>query len=228
MAFPASIGVAILRFHLYDLDVVVRKTVLYAALAVFATVVYLAIVVGVGAWRLVPHDGCGGRRRRDVPARPDPPDTARRPCRVRRGGQHRTVLSEFSERVGGAYSDEDVLPRMVRVLGEGSEPSERTCGSPFRTTSRCRDVAIGGSIREPVRLEDGSVPATAVSTTDSRWSTRELLGVLTVRKPASDPLSADQKLVSDLAAQAGLVLRNVRLTERWARLDDLGPRRSVS
>ena len=29
------------------------------------------------------------------------------------------VLSEFSERVGGAYADDDVLPRMVRVLGEG-------------------------------------------------------------------------------------------------------------
>ena len=50
MAFPAAIGVAVLRFHLYDLDVVVRKTVLYAALAVFATLVYLAIVIGVGAW----------------------------------------------------------------------------------------------------------------------------------------------------------------------------------
>jgi signal transduction histidine kinase len=51
----------------------------------------------------------------------------------------------------------------------------------------------------------------------------ELLGVLDVRKPANDPLSpADEKLVSDLAAQAGLVLRNVRLTaELRARLDDL-------
>ena len=35
--FPASIGIAVLRFHLFDLDIVVRKTVLYAALAIFAT-----------------------------------------------------------------------------------------------------------------------------------------------------------------------------------------------
>ena len=50
LAFPISIGVAVLRFHLYDLDVVVKRTVVYAALAVFATLVYLAVVVGVGAW----------------------------------------------------------------------------------------------------------------------------------------------------------------------------------
>ena len=51
--------------------------------------------------------------------------------------------------------------------------------------------------------------------------------MLAVRKPA-DPLSADQKLVSDLAAQAGLVLRNVRLTEALGRASTTGPRRSVS
>jgi signal transduction histidine kinase len=51
----------------------------------------------------------------------------------------------------------------------------------------------------------------------------ELLGALTLSKPPSDPLSSiDQKLVSDLAGQAGLVLSNVRLTEDLrARLEDL-------
>ena len=51
----------------------------------------------------------------------------------------------------------------------------------------------------------------------------ELLGALAVRKPASDPVTpADEKLIADLAAQAGLVLRNVRLSEELkARLDEL-------
>ena len=50
LAFPISIGIAVLKFHLYDLDVVVKRAVVYAALAVFATLVYLTVVVGVGAW----------------------------------------------------------------------------------------------------------------------------------------------------------------------------------
>jgi signal transduction histidine kinase len=42
----------------------------------------------------------------------------------------------------------------------------------------------------------------------------EMLGAIGVHKPPSDPLTpADDKLVRDLAAQAGLVLRNVRLIE---------------
>ena len=42
----------------------------------------------------------------------------------------------------------------------------------------------------------------------------ELLGALTVSMPAAEPLSKDgEQLVIDLASQAGLVLRNVRLIE---------------
>jgi signal transduction histidine kinase len=42
----------------------------------------------------------------------------------------------------------------------------------------------------------------------------DLLGALTVTKPQNEPLTASEgKLVDDLAAQAGLVLRNVGLTE---------------
>src|SRR6185369_1490673 len=42
----------------------------------------------------------------------------------------------------------------------------------------------------------------------------DVLGALSVRMPASDPMDEPRaKLVSDLAAQAGLVLRNVSLVE---------------
>jgi signal transduction histidine kinase len=42
----------------------------------------------------------------------------------------------------------------------------------------------------------------------------ELLGALTVMMPANDPMDpGKERLVADLAAQAGLVLRNVRLIE---------------
>src|SRR5204863_1245684 len=46
---PLAIGVAVLKYRLYDIDVVINKTVVYGLLAGFITAVYVAIVVGTGA-----------------------------------------------------------------------------------------------------------------------------------------------------------------------------------
>jgi signal transduction histidine kinase len=229
LAFPIAIGVAVLRYHLYDLDVVVKKTVVYAAFAVFATLVYLALVVGVGTWL-----GRGSSFLTMVaavivaltfqPVRARLTRFANRIVYGRRATPYE-VLSEFSERVGGAYADEDVLPRMARVLGEGVGGTRADVW--LAIGRELRDVAawpVEAVASEPVPLADGVVPPIAGA--DRVYTVEqggELLGALAVSKPASDPFSsADEKLMEDLAAQAGLVLRNVRLTEELkARLSEL-------
>jgi GAF domain-containing protein len=57
----------------------------------------------------------------------------------------------------------------------------------------------------------------------SRWHGEELLGAITLQKPRDEPVSAaEDKLLEHVASQAGLVLRNVRLTaELQATIDDL-------
>jgi signal transduction histidine kinase len=229
LAFPLSIGIAVLRFHLYDLDVVVRKTVVYAALALFATLVYLAIVVGLGA-----SLGQGNSFLTMVaavvvaisfqPVRGWLTRFANRLVYGKRATPYE-VLSEFSERVGDAYADEDVLPRMARILGEGIAAERADVW--LAVDRELRDVAswpAAGERLDAIPLTNGTVPA--IESAERVYPVEqagELLGALAVRKPVSDPVSpSDEKLVADLAAQAGLVLRNVRLTEELkARLDDL-------
>ena len=218
---PLAIGVSILRYRLFDIDVVINKAVLFGALAVFITVVYVAIVVGVGA--LVGSQASPVLSAAAAaivalafqPARRRAQRFADRLVYGKRATPYE-VLSAFSERVGQTYANEDLLPRMARALGEGtvaaradvwvrvgeelrSEASwpEDAPPAPARSVATAEPMASPSSVFEPVRHQD------------------ELLGGLSIEKKPGDAITAtEQKLVSDLAAQAGLVMRNVALTEQ--------------
>jgi signal transduction histidine kinase len=204
LGIPIACGIAILRYHLYDLDIVVRKTVVFGLLAVFIAVVYAAIVGGVSAIVSSASSTALSFVAAAVlavtfqPAR----DRARRLADRLVYGKRATpyeVLAEFSDRVGEAYASEDVLSRMAAVLMEG------TGASGARVLLR-----IGVEQREAVVVGEASAHESRVEVTHQG----ENLGALAVTMPASDPMNpAKQQLVEDLASQAGLVLRNVRLIE---------------
>jgi signal transduction histidine kinase len=229
LMFPLSVGIAVLRFRLYDLDVVVRKTLIYGAFALFATVIYLGLVVGAGIW--LGQDNSFLTMVAAVvvavtfqPARARLTRFANRVVYGKRATPYE-VLSEFSERVGGAYADEDVLPRMARILGEGIGADRADVW--LAVDQELRDVAAWpGDVDRlaPIALPNGSVPTIpGVDRVYPVESAGELLGALAIRKPASDPVTpSDEKLIADLAGQAGLVLRNVRLNEELkVRFDEL-------
>ena len=49
IGIPVASAIAILKYRLYDLDVVVKKTVVFGILAVLVSVLYIGVVVGIGS-----------------------------------------------------------------------------------------------------------------------------------------------------------------------------------
>src|SRR2546427_1987420 len=71
---------------------------------------------------------------------------------------------------------------------------------------------VSNDLRPAATFPEGATPAEGTSVPVVHHG--EELGALSIRMPASDPVDpTKRKLVEDLAAQAGLVLRNVRLIE---------------
>jgi signal transduction histidine kinase len=220
---PVAMGVAILKYRLYELDIVVKKTVVFGIVAVFITLVYLALVLAVPTLLL----GIGPDRGLNVvtlaatvivaiafnPVRARARRVADRMVYGKRATPYE-VLSEFADRLAEVYSNDDVLPRMARLVGESSGAAEvhvwlRVADEMVPASTWPRDTPAVASV--PIRGD--TLPAFRGHTVPVRHQA-ELLGAITLEMPASDPMTpSKEKLVQDVAAQAGLVLRNLRLVE---------------
>jgi signal transduction histidine kinase len=229
---PGTIGVAIIGYGLYDIEVFVSRALVYGSLAVFITAVYVGIAVGIGT--LV---GGGGKPNLALsilataivaigfqPVRERVQKVANRLVYGKRATPYE-VLSEFSGRVAETYAADEVLPRMARVLQEGTGAESATVW--LRGMVELRPAAtfpVGTAEREPVPMTNGSLPSLPDSTRAVEVRHQgELLGALSVEKRRGETLTPiEQKLVDDLAHQAGLVLKNVGLSaDLQARLDEL-------
>jgi signal transduction histidine kinase len=219
LGLPVAVGIAILQYRLWDLDVVVKKAVVAATLVVLALAVYAGAVALLAS--LTADRGNTGALfavalALGIAFRPVMRVARRFADRLvygRRATPYE-VLTEFSERVGTSYATEDVLPRMAQVLGEGTGAEVARIwllvGNEFRPEAAWPADAARAT---PVRARLGQFELAGEVVTEVR-DRGELLGALSLRMPPSDPMSpSKEKLVKDLAAQAGLVLRNVRLVE---------------
>ncbi len=219
LGIPAAYLVAIFKYRLWELDVVIKKAVVAFALTVLLVgvgvfVIYvpgqvalwggnefgvmLGVIAGLSIWPVV-------RLARRV---------ARRIVFGRRADPYE-VLTQFSGRMGETYATEDVLPRMAQILAEGTGASAarvwlRVSGELRSEATWPADSPTAG----PVRVSGDLLPDLPDESAFEVLDGGRLLGALSVTMPASDPMNpAKEKLVRDLASQAVLVLRNVRLIE---------------
>jgi signal transduction histidine kinase len=221
---PIAIGVSVLRYRLFDLDLVINKALLVGALAVFITVVYVAIVVGVGtlvgsqASPFLSAVAAAVVALAFQPLRRRAQRIADRLVYGKRATPYE-VLSEFSEHVGHTYANDELLPRMARALAEGTGAARADVwvrsGEELRPEAAwpADAAALPG---RPVAGAEGEVTGTSMFEPVRHQG--ELLGALSIEKRPGESLAAtEEKLVADLAAQAGLVLRNAGLTQELLR-----------
>ena len=217
IGLPAAAAIAVLRYRLWDLDVVLKKTIvatiLVLLLMVAAAVLFVLPVLVVGLPADSPGVGLVVGIVIGVLVWPLLRLARRLADRIVYGGRATPyeVLSEFSDRMAESYATDDVLPRMASILAGGIGADRITIW-----------LLVGGELRQvassPSAPNDELPPALAFTDlTGDAFVVRhqgEQLGALTVTMPPNDPINhSKERLIRDLAGQAGLVLRNVRLIE---------------
>jgi len=215
-----AIAVAMLKYRLYDIDIVIGKAVLYGSLAMIITAVYAAVVAGVGT--LV------GNQRSPLlaalaaavvavvfqPGRQWAGRLANRLVYGRRATPYQ-VLSDFAQRIGGAYASQDVLPQMAQIVAAGTGAERVVVWLRVDDELRPQASSDHGWRGAPLCVDGDELPALPDADLSVRVMHRvELLGAISIKMPKGETLRpAGRQLVIDVASQAGLVLANAGLIE---------------
>ena len=202
--YSAGFWLAITRYHLYDIDVVISRSIVFAVLAAFITGVYAIVVAGVGSWI-----GAGSSNLGLSIAATALVAVAFEPVRLRIQrfanrvvfGTRATpyqVLSDLTARLASAESTEGLLERMVQRLTEGTGASRAVLrldgASPTIWPPEGADNAED---------DEFTLPITAGET---------IVGSVSVLKGRDESLTPTERgLVEDLAGSAGMVLNKMRL-----------------
>lgn len=195
LAVPVATGFAVLRYRLYDVDVVIGSTVRLAALAVFVVVGYVTVVVALG--RVL---GGGGVW----------PSLAAYVVVALAFQPLRRKIDALADRIvhGRRAAPYDSLAAFTRGLG---------AGRPLEHIARaCAEVTGARWATVSVRDLTGSWPAPADGRPQLTVPVEhggELLGRIELGfPPGRSPTRAERRLLGEFALQAGLAFRNLALT----------------
>lgn len=205
LGLVAAAAVAILRYRLYDLDLVVNRTLVYATLTALVVAGYVGIVAGLG--ELLDSSGIGlslvATAAVAVAVQPLRAIIQRRVDRLMYGDRDDPyrALSRLSERLGQALDPDAVVPAVVEAVADGLR-------LPY-VAIELREAAglrIAASHGEPRGGELVHLPL--------EYRGAEVGQLLVAPRPGSDALSpADLALLAELARQAGVAAHVVRLTQ---------------
>ena len=201
-----SYAIAIGKYRLYDVDVVISRTVVLGVLAGFITLTYALVVVGLGQLvgegsdgLLLPIAATAVIAVAFEPVRNIAQAWANRLVYGKRATPYE-VLSDLTRRLGRAEEGEGILIRLAVLLRDGTGAERATVWlgvpgamEPASTSPADADVELMPDLDDP--------------STFTVFHDGEVIGALEVVKPRGTVLStAEKSLVADLAGSAGAVL----------------------
>jgi signal transduction histidine kinase len=210
LPFPVAIAIAINNHHLFDLDKVVNRSLVYGGLTIGVLVTYIATVVLVGS--MIPGNtpyavallGAGAVALAALPLRDRMQRQVNRLMYGDRDEPDR-ALRHLGRRLELALDPQTVLPSLVEAVAEAMRAPyvaielERD-GEPRVEAFHGSAPIDPGGARDPARL-----PIVYRGQTIGR--------LVVVPRGAEEPFSrADKQLLADLARQAAPAVEAVRLT----------------
>jgi signal transduction histidine kinase len=203
LGLAVAAGIAILKYRLYDIDLVVNRSLVYGALTALVVGVYVAVVALLG--RLFDPGGLGVALVATgivaVLFNPLRERLQRGVNRLMYGERHDpyAALSRLGRRLEASISPGEVLPRVTETVAQALR-------APYVAVELRRDGGFEPASSYGRSVDDlVEVPLTYQGETVGRL-------VVGTRGPGEHFSAADIRLLEDLARQAGVAAHAVRLT----------------
>jgi len=200
LGIAIATSIAILRYRLYDIDLVINRTLVYTALTASVALIYILIVGGLGTFFQAQDNLIIALLATGMVAVVFQPLREWLQRRVNKlvygeGDDPIEALSRLGKQMEVALPSEQVLPALVKTIAQ-------TLRLPYVgiTLKGGRDISFGQEAENPVAF-----PFTFQG---------EAIGVLLAspRNLGDSFSSAEMHLLQNLARQAGAAVRNVQLT----------------
>src|SRR5712691_3606205 len=220
---PLAIGVAIFRHHLWDIDIIIKRTLVYGALTLSVIGLYMLVVVGLGTLIQVQGNVLLSLLATGVIAVLFQPLRLRLQRAVNRlmygeRDDPYAVLARLGNRLEATLVPEKVLPTILETVAQALKlPYVAIALLPEQPQFTGTTVRMAGD-----RAEEGTEAPDIVASYGTPTADlvrvplvyqAERVGNLLLAARAGDTFGkADKRLLTDLARQAGVAVYAVRLT----------------